>query len=132
MGCHFLLQVISLTQGSNSHLLHWQVDFFTAKPPEKPPMSWDPFLKWKVELNQVSAPFWYQYYTSLYMPLLGRVSWAGPPPQSCHCAVWGFRLWTVTLPEGSASSSLPGVICREEQEASQGQQLDGLVEVPLD
>ena len=48
--------------------------FFTAKPPEKPPMSWDPFLKWKVELYQVSAPFWYQYYTSLYMPLLGRAS----------------------------------------------------------
>ena len=24
--CHFLLQGIILTQGSNSHLLHWQVD----------------------------------------------------------------------------------------------------------
>ena len=26
MGCHFLLQGILLTQGSNLHLLHWQVD----------------------------------------------------------------------------------------------------------
>ena len=26
MGCHFLLQVIFLTQGSNPRLLHWQAD----------------------------------------------------------------------------------------------------------
>ena len=26
MGCHFLSQGIFLTQGSNLHLLHWQVD----------------------------------------------------------------------------------------------------------
>ena len=26
MGCHFLLQGIFLTQGSNLHLLHWQTD----------------------------------------------------------------------------------------------------------
>ena len=26
VGCHFLLQGIFLTQGSNLHLLHWQVD----------------------------------------------------------------------------------------------------------
>ena len=25
VGCHFLLQVIFLTQGSNPHLLHWQM-----------------------------------------------------------------------------------------------------------
>ena len=25
VGCHFLLQGIFLTQGSNQHLLHWQV-----------------------------------------------------------------------------------------------------------
>ena len=31
MGCHFLLQGIFPTQGSNLHLLHWQVDgFFTT------------------------------------------------------------------------------------------------------
>ena len=28
MGCHFLLQGIFLTQGSNTCLLHWQVAFF--------------------------------------------------------------------------------------------------------
>ena len=28
VGYHFLLLGIFLTQGSNSHLLHWQVDFF--------------------------------------------------------------------------------------------------------
>ena len=26
VGCHFLLQGIFLTQGSNPHLLHWEVD----------------------------------------------------------------------------------------------------------
>ena len=35
MGCHFLLQGIFLTQGSNPHLLHWQVDYFTTEPPGK-------------------------------------------------------------------------------------------------
>ena len=34
-GCHFLLQRIFPTQGSNSHLLHWQVDSFTSEPPGK-------------------------------------------------------------------------------------------------
>ena len=39
VGCHAFLQGIFLTQGSNSHLLrllHWQADFFTPEPPEKP------------------------------------------------------------------------------------------------
>ena len=36
VGCHFLLQGIFLMQGSNQHLLHWQVDSFTTEPPEKP------------------------------------------------------------------------------------------------
>ena len=38
VGCHFLLQGIFLTQGSNPcllHLLHWQT-FFTTVPPGKP------------------------------------------------------------------------------------------------
>ena len=37
-GCHFLLQGIFLTQGSNPcllHLLHWQVDSLPAEPPER-------------------------------------------------------------------------------------------------
>ena len=36
MGCHFLLQGIFPTQGSNPHLLHWQADSFTTEPPGKP------------------------------------------------------------------------------------------------
>ena len=44
MGCHFLLQGIFLTQGSNLHLLHWQVGSLPAKPPGKPcgfPQAWN-------------------------------------------------------------------------------------------
>ena len=33
VGCHFLLQRIIPTQGSNPCLLHWQADFFTSVPP---------------------------------------------------------------------------------------------------
>ena len=33
VGCHFLLQGLFLPQGSNAHLLYWQVGFFTAEPP---------------------------------------------------------------------------------------------------
>ena len=39
VGGHFLLQGISLTQGSNScllHILHWQVDSLPLAPPGKP------------------------------------------------------------------------------------------------
>ena len=35
-GCHFLLQGIFLTQGSNLYLLHFAGGFFTTKPPGKP------------------------------------------------------------------------------------------------
>ena len=38
-GCHFLLQGIFLTQGSNPrllHLLHWRAGLFTPEPPGKP------------------------------------------------------------------------------------------------
>ena len=37
VGCHFLLQGIFLTQGSNPHLQHWQqVEFITTEPSGKP------------------------------------------------------------------------------------------------
>ena len=36
VGCHFFLQGIFPTQGSNWHLLHWQADSFTTEPPGKP------------------------------------------------------------------------------------------------
>ena len=35
MGCHFLLQGISPTLGSNLHLLHWQTGFYLSEPPEE-------------------------------------------------------------------------------------------------
>ena len=41
VGCHFLLQKIFLTQGSNLRLLHWQVGSLPAdEPPGKPPGCW--------------------------------------------------------------------------------------------
>ena len=36
VGCHFLLQGIFLTQGSNVQLLHWQMDSLPLEPPMKP------------------------------------------------------------------------------------------------
>ena len=36
VGCHFLLQGIDSTHGSNPCLLHWQADSFTTEPPKKP------------------------------------------------------------------------------------------------
>ena len=36
VGCHFLLQGIFLTQGSNPGLLHWQVGSLPLMPPGKP------------------------------------------------------------------------------------------------
>ena len=35
VGCHFLFQGIFLTQESNLHLLHWQVDSFPLGAPGK-------------------------------------------------------------------------------------------------
>ena len=37
MGCHFLLPGIFPTQGSNLHLLHWQVDSLPLNHPGSPP-----------------------------------------------------------------------------------------------
>ena len=36
VACHFLLQGIFLTQGSNQRLLHWQADSLVTEPPGKP------------------------------------------------------------------------------------------------
>ena len=36
VGCHFLLQGIFLTQGSNACLLYWEADSLLAEPPGKP------------------------------------------------------------------------------------------------
>ena len=40
MGCHFLLQELFPTQGSNLHLLHWQADSFTIEPPGSQAKTW--------------------------------------------------------------------------------------------
>ena len=39
-GCHFLLQGIFPTQGSNARLLYWQVGFFPAEPAGKSLQGW--------------------------------------------------------------------------------------------
>ena len=50
--CHFPLQGIFLTQGSNLPLLHWQADFFTTVPPGKPLRCWfSP--RWISRLNTI-------------------------------------------------------------------------------
>ena len=36
VGCHFLLQGLFLTQGSNARLLQWQADSLLAEPTGKP------------------------------------------------------------------------------------------------
>ena len=61
LGCHFLLQQIFLTQGSNSYLLNWQGRFFTTEPPGKPlkltryqvylSSLWLSFLIYKIEIS---------------------------------------------------------------------------------
>ena len=40
VGCHFLIQGIFLTQGSNLGLLHWQVDSLPLNYPGSPKRSW--------------------------------------------------------------------------------------------
>ena len=50
VGCHFLLQGIFLTQGSNQcllHLLHWKADSFTTEPPGKPLSKLYLSVKWR-------------------------------------------------------------------------------------
>ena len=54
VGCHFLLQGVFLTQGSNLCLLcllHWQMDPFLLAPPGKP------FLKLKRMFHISCSPF---------------------------------------------------------------------------
>ena len=50
MGWHFFLQVIFLTQGSNLHLLHWQVDSLPLSHPGNPCV-----VEYYMEKNQPSS-----------------------------------------------------------------------------
>ena len=43
VGCHFLLQGIFLTQGSNPGLLHWQADSLPLNDPGSPKRGWSRF-----------------------------------------------------------------------------------------
>ena len=52
VGCHLLLKVIFLTQASNLCRLHWQGEFFTAEPPEKPGTSNKPKEQQRATLNK--------------------------------------------------------------------------------
>ena len=56
MGCHFLLQGIFPTQGSNPCLWHWQADS-AAEPPGKPNHSYRKYMSRKVWLCPRAALF---------------------------------------------------------------------------
>ena len=51
MGCHFFLQGIFLTQGSNPHLLHWQANSLPLVPPEKRHLEISSFIPHPPPLN---------------------------------------------------------------------------------
>ena len=73
-GCHFLLQGIFPTQGSNLSLLLWQMDSLPLEPPGKPTCSC-------TEARHLGLPRW----------LSGEES----PCQCRRCKSCGFSLWTV-------------------------------------
>ena len=50
VGCHFLLQGISLDQGSNPYLLHWQADSLRLSHQGGPIQVFYPFISWVVFL----------------------------------------------------------------------------------
>ena len=54
VGCHFLLQGIFPTQGSNPGLLRWQADSLLSEPPRKPGLGENR----KVKLCCMGHPWW--------------------------------------------------------------------------
>ena len=50
MDCHFLLQGIFLTQGSNLHLLYWQVDSILLHHLGSPKF-WIRLVKYMIKIN---------------------------------------------------------------------------------
>ena len=85
MDCHFLLQEIFPTQGSNLHPLHWQV-VFTIEPPGKPLLSRVSLFEtqWTVAYEAPpSMEFSRQEYCSgLPFPFPGALPNPGIEPQS--------------------------------------------------
>ena len=71
MGSHFLLQGIFLTQGLNSHHLHWQVDSLPREPPGTPTS----LFTWGFDLFSTEP--------TLFPTLLGKSldSWASSSSQ---------------------------------------------------
>ena len=55
VGCHFLLQGIFLTQGSNLHLLSWQADSF-------PLSTWEVHWIWTIEQKKIQEWSWFPAY----------------------------------------------------------------------
>ena len=53
VGCHFLLQAIFLTQGSNPCPLHWQVGSLPTEPPQKLPTG-----SIELALKQQTLTYW--------------------------------------------------------------------------
>ena len=69
VGCHFHLQGIFLTQGSNLrlfHLLHWQTGSLPLTPPGKP-FVWDQFLLKMQTAEGGTGEGWTWEYNSLLM-----------------------------------------------------------------
>ena len=79
VGCHFLLQGIFSTQGSNTHLLHWQADSLLLEPPGKP----FHMAEKKVEVAQSCLTFCdpmdYSHQAHLFMEFSRPEYWSGLP-----------------------------------------------------
>ena len=56
VGCHSLLQGIFLTEGSTSHLQHWQVGSLPLVPPGKSTLPPTKFLHWDIKNQSCSEP----------------------------------------------------------------------------
>ena len=56
LGCHFLLQEIFLTQGSNPCLLHWQVDSLPLSQSPRKPLSAMEVVNSFLNQSQASLP----------------------------------------------------------------------------
>ena len=73
VGCHFLLQGISPTQGSNPHLwylLHWQVGSLPLVPPGKPPQT----RMVSSKTQHVWFPCWDSLWPSISWPASGDIN----------------------------------------------------------
>ena len=123
MGCHFLLQGIFSTQGSNLQLpclLHWQADFFTTEPPGKPntPLGWTCFRHTvhKIPRRYPKYPNQIKFSTSTLVQLhflnsepyikpceifLDPGRWLSGKESACQCRICrrpGFDPWVEKIP----------------------------------